>query len=373
MRPGIREAGPPPAGAVAGAPAGRRVRVVEAAPAKVNLGLCVLGRRADGYHELDTVMAAIGLADELELAEAPDLPEGHVSVEVGGPEAGALERSGVPLQESVDAVRPGPPPRNLVLRAAAELVRWVADGGAWPAGWARRGPPFDGASGAAQGPVGVRMRLVKRIPVGAGLGGGSADAAAALRGLNRLWGLGLGPPALEAVAARVGADVAFCVRGGLQRARGAGESLEALPCRLRAACVVVAPHTPVATAEAYRLWDELHPGAGAGGACGRAAARGCPEMDRLVAALSRGRLEEVAGLLRNDLAEAACRLSPATARVLELFSEVGVRGAVAGSGSAAFALASPEQAPALARAMARRLAREGVAAGVFTAPLPVIP
>lgn len=349
------EAGP--GAAVDGADLGPEGRIVEAAPAKLNLGLCVLGRRDDGYHEIDSVMASVEPADELELRPAPELPEGTVRVTVTGPGAGELERSGLPPTESVaveaQALGARPLVRNLVLRAAVELARWAAQAGAGAA------PPTW---------PGVHIRLTKRIPAGAGLGGGSSDAAAALRGLNRLWGLGLGPSELESVAARVGADVAFCVRGGVQRARGIGERLEPLPCRVEAACVIVVPEASVSTPEAYRLWDEAHRD---GRPAAAAAAAGCPEMDALAQALADGDLERVLRHLRNDLAAAACRLSPVTGRLLALLREVGCPGAaVTGSGSAAFAVVAPERAADLEAVLVRRLEAEGIAGRVFVSPLP---
>lgn len=334
-------------------------RIVEAAPAKLNLGLCVLGRRRDGYHAIDSVMASVEPADELELWPAPELPAGTVRVTVTGPGARELERGGLPLAESVDVgaqLRSDRRlvARNLVLRAAVELARWVAQAGggtapeaAWP---------------------GVEIRLTKRIPVGAGLGGGSSDAAAALRGLNRLWGLGLGPSEIESVAARVGADVAFCVRGGVQRARGIGERLDPLPCRVEAACVIVAPEASVSTPEAYRLWDEGH---GHGPTADEAGGDGCPEMDALAQALADGDLEGVLRHLRNDLAGAACRLSPVTGRLLALLREAGYPGAtVTGSGAAVFAVVAPERAADLEAVLVRRLEAEGIAGRVFVSPLP---
>ena len=327
-----------------GEPDGAR-SVRERALSKVNLALCVLGRRPDGYHEIDTVMAAVEPADELALRLEPGQPPGQLSLEVTGPQAQALARAGVPTAERVSAgpaVDGGEAPGNLVLRAALALARRAG-----------RTPPA------------VHMRLVKRIPVGAGLGGGSSDAAAALRALNRLWALGLTEAELEAVGAEVGADVPFCVRGGVQRARGLGERLTPLECRLEAACVVAVPEARVATSEAYRLWDRQRgPSAAPDGG-------GCPDVDALVAALARGELAEVRRRVRNDLAAAACRLSPETARLLSLFEEAGAAGAgVTGSGSAVFALTSPERGPELAEAMRRRAAAAGLAVSVWVSPLP---
>ena len=148
------------------------------APAKVNWTLEVLGPREDGYHEVRTVMQAIDLCDALEVG-----PGEGVRLEVEGPH----EASG----------------DDLVLRAAA-----LVDGG---------------------GGRGARIRLTKRIPVAAGLGGGSSDGAATLRGLNELWGLGLGGERLAEMAAGLGSDVPFFMTGGAALAEGRGERVTPLP------------------------------------------------------------------------------------------------------------------------------------------------
>ncbi|MEW6044964.1 MAG: hypothetical protein AB1609_00540 [Bacillota bacterium] len=318
--------------------------LVEVARAKLNLALCVLGRRPDGYHELDTVMANVEPADELALQLWAGQPPGVVGLAMEGPEAAALERAGLALTEVLplaDAARSG----NLVLRAAAALAR---------------------RAGRSDMPA-VFLRLTKRIPAGAGLGGGSSDAAAALRGLNRLWGLGLGPAELEAVAAAVGADVAFCVRGGVQRARGKGERLEPLASRLTAACLIVAPPETAPTALAYRIWDEEQ-----GGAAARSQ-RGRCQVEDLARALAEGDMGEAARHIANDLASAACRLCPSTGRILEILKEAGCEGvSVSGSGCAAFGLAPPCEAEAVRRRLAGRLAEALPDSRLFVSALPVV-
>jgi 4-diphosphocytidyl-2-C-methyl-D-erythritol kinase len=183
------------------------VPVVERAPAKLNLSLEVIGRRPDGYHDLVTVFQTIDLADELTFEPADRL-----------------------ILECDDPALAGDD--NLVLGAARALA---ADRGA-------------------------RIRLCKRIPVAAGLGGGSADAAAALRGLVRLWGLRITEGTLLGLAATLGADVPFMLRGGTALAEGIGERVEALP-ELEPGWVVV--HTPEAgptdkTTRAYRALRSEH-------------------------------------------------------------------------------------------------------------------
>jgi 4-diphosphocytidyl-2-C-methyl-D-erythritol kinase len=156
------------------------------APAKLNLVLEVTGRRGDGYHEIASVMQTIDLADTVRLDEAAS-----IELEVTGEEQMGVPREG---------------PRNLAYAAAHALAEAAGDAG-----------------------LGVRIELVKRIPAGLGLGGGSSDAAAVLRGLNRLWGLDLGDASMSEVAASVGSDVAFFLRGGGAYVTGRGERVEALP------------------------------------------------------------------------------------------------------------------------------------------------
>ena len=172
------------------------------APAKVNLTFEALGRRADGYHEVRTVLHAISLADEIAFAPADDL---RFAVE--SPDAGA--RSSAASAPAGDD--------NLVLRAARLLRR------------------------EAGVKAGATIRLRKRIPVAAGLGGGSSDAATTLRGLRRLWGLDLDADALRELAAQLGSDVPFFVTGGAALAEGRGERLTPLPPAQGGVVVMASP------------------------------------------------------------------------------------------------------------------------------------
>lgn len=177
-------------------------RLVLNAAAKINLTLEVLGRRTDGYHEIATVMQTVDLSDRLVVEDA-DVLELRTTA------------SDVPTDGT-----------NLALRAAAALR--------------------DGA-GVSRG---ARITLEKRIPVAAGLGGGSADAAAVLVGLNRLWGLRWSPARLAEVAVTLGMDVPFFLHGGAALGTGRGERLEPLAtCAL--ALVLVNPRVAASTAEIY--------------------------------------------------------------------------------------------------------------------------
>lgn len=178
----------------------------EQAPAKVNLDLWVTGRRPDGWHELDSLVVFTAWCDRLRFA-----PDAGLSLELGGPFAPALA-------DTSD---------NLVLRAARRL-----------------------AAGAGRQPD-VRILLEKRIPVAAGLGGGSADAAATLRGLNRLWRLGLSLADLLPVAAGLGADVPACLIGRPTWMRGIGERLEPIEGLAALALVLVNPNRMLPTAAVF--------------------------------------------------------------------------------------------------------------------------
>ena len=184
--------------------------LVEAAQAKLNLSLAITGRRADGFHELVSLVAPVALADTLTL-------------DVGRPLGLTCDDAALPVDGT-----------NLVLKAAAA--------------YARHRP---------SAPTG-HFHLTKRVPHGAGLGGGSADAAAALRLLDRASGDPLGPAELEVLAAEVGSDCPFFVRGQAAVMRGRGERLEILPAAARAALagrkvVLAKPPFGVPTPEAYGL------------------------------------------------------------------------------------------------------------------------
>jgi 4-diphosphocytidyl-2-C-methyl-D-erythritol kinase len=175
--------------------------------AKVNRSLVVLGRRPDGYHEIDTLFQTIDLTDDLRLDE-----DERLTLSIAG--------STLPTDD-----------RNLVLRAARAL------------------------SERAGGDRGARLHLSKRIPVGAGLGGGSADAAATLLGLNALWRLGLTTEELRPVAAAIGSDVAFFLYGGRARGTGRGERIEPLPDPPDESLVLLLPPFGMATPEVYRALE----------------------------------------------------------------------------------------------------------------------
>jgi len=249
------------------------------AHAKINLTLDVAGRCRDGYHELASVMQEIELADTLVL----DMGPSEISLWVDPPVVSAGED-------------------NLVLQAARLLREY---------GQVRQGAV-----------IGLR----KRIPVGAGLGGGSADAAATLLGLNGLWGLHLSPDTLKELGARLGSDIPFCLTGGTALVTGRGEVVEPLAPLPAASLLLVKPPFPVSTAEVYRLWDERGLSGGAG----------TPAM---LAAVAGGDWRAVAGCLANDLEEVTCGLHPEVTAVKRTLWNAGALAVLmSGSGPAVFSL-----------------------------------
>jgi 4-diphosphocytidyl-2-C-methyl-D-erythritol kinase len=257
---------------------GRTRRLELWAAAKVNLGLEVLGRRDDGYHEIATVMQAVDLSDRIILEDAPVLE--------------LLVTSGeVPRDGS-----------NLAARAAAALRD---------------------AAGVERG---ARITLDKRIPVAAGLGGGSTDAAAVLIGLNRLWGLRWRIERLEELAVGLGMDVPFFLHGGAALATARGERLERLeggPLAL----VLVNPGTRVSTAEAY-------------GHVTRALYSDGERVRSVARAIGRRQPARVAAGLDNALEDAVAPAHPEIGRVEAALHAAGALGAaMSGSGPTVLGIA----------------------------------
>jgi 4-diphosphocytidyl-2-C-methyl-D-erythritol kinase len=251
------------------------------APAKINLALQIGPRRADGYHDLDTLFQGIDLADELE-------------VRAGG--------KGIAL--TVEGEDAGPPADNLVVRAARAFIA-VAD---------------------MDRETGIRVKLTKRIPSGAGLGGGSSDAAAMLRALDHLFPDRVDPIELSELAAAIGSDVPFFLGGSpLARGLGRGERLELQSPLPKASGLLVMPPVTVATAEAYAALDRS-----------RAKVRAPAQTSRWKVPR---RWEEVATGATNDFQDVIAAQFPDVGRALEALGKTGPMCALlSGSGAACFAL-----------------------------------
>jgi 4-diphosphocytidyl-2-C-methyl-D-erythritol kinase len=264
------------------------------APAKVNLSLHVLGRRADGYHELDSLVAFADIADELTLD--PALP---LSLAVTGPTA----------QTS------GPATDNLVLKAARALVDRISD--------LRLGT----------------FALTKNLPAAAGIGGGSSDAAAALRLIARLNGLAPDDPRLYDAARSVGADVPVCLDPQPRMMRGAGERLGPALRLPPIPALLVNPGVPVETAAVFRALG-LQPGE----------ARAAPAHPPIADDLAPNDLLTLLRSCRNDLEPQALALQPVIAAVLQLIRrQPGCRLArMSGSGATCFGVFDAGDAAAAA-------------------------
>ena len=268
------------------------------ARAKINWTLDICAKRPDGYHELDMLMHSVALADTLTVEPADEL-----TLEVG--RGGRVPADGA----------------NLALRAANALRE---------------------ATGVQKG---ARLWLGKRIPVAAGMGGGSADAAAVLVGLNRLWGCGLSEAELERIGLTIGADVPFCVRGGLQRARGIGEQLAPLRCARQIWLVVVQPCRGLSTRDVFGRLDL------------RAGVDCRPQTDRAQHALEVGDLRALCASLGNVLQPVAQSLRPEIAQAIEaLRAHEAAAAQMTGSGSAVFGIFDSEAA---ARACMQQLEGKG--------------
>lgn len=255
--------------------------------AKLNLFLRVVGKRSDGYHEIETVFHGIGLSDDIVITPT-DTGTTEVDMALEPPLTGVL-----PALED-----------NLVWRAARQLV----DLGALSAG--------------------VRIEITKRIPMGAGLGGGSGNAAGVLVLLNELWEAEHDEPRLLDIAGELGADVPYCIGGGTVLATGRGEKLTRLPAPEEMWFVLGFTATHLSTRDVYNRWDETESPPGLGSA-------------PLVLALGAGAITEVAGLLHNDLEPPAFEMIPGLQNKKQSLLDAGALGALlSGSGPTLYGVAT---------------------------------
>jgi 4-diphosphocytidyl-2-C-methyl-D-erythritol kinase len=305
--------------AIRPAPAAVTVRV----PAKVNLQLAVGPARPDGFHSLVTVFHAVSLFDEVTV-HAGD----KTAIAVTGDYAAA-----VPLDRS-----------NLAWQAASALARAAS------------------VRGAA-----VRIEIRKRIPVAAGLAGGSADAAATLVACNELWQTGLSTRELSEIGSGLGSDVPFALVGGTAVGRGRGEQLTPALAAGTYHWALALAHEGLSTAQVYATCDRLR---ATRAAAGDQPEPGDPELSLpLMAALRSGDPKQVGPLLSNDLQPAALSLQPVLRRALAEGREHGALGAiVSGSGPTCAFLARDA---ARARELAVALTASGVCRAVARASGPV--
>ena len=257
---------------------------------KINWALAVTGRREDGYHTLDMLLQSVTLEDGLEI-----LPAESLTLQVSGPQR-------VTAGEN-----------NLILKAAALLAERTG---------CRRGAFF---------------KLTKRVPMGAGMGGGSADAAAALLGLNLMWELDLPQEELEAIALKLGADVPFCLRGGLARAQGVGERLRSMAGPPVFHLAVTQPGRGLSTPAVFAGFDALDQ------------TPPNPDADAVEQALAKRDPHLLARAMGNALEPAAIRVCPRILDAIQAMEHYGaLRAQMTGSGSAVIGLYADEDAAARA-------------------------
>ena len=260
------------------------------APAKINLDLRILGRREDGFHELDTILQSIDLADTVSIRCRR------------GPFSVRSRSRGVPRDAS-----------NLIWQAAYRL--WQRIG--------RQGEPRD-----------VSIDLKKKIPIAAGFGGASSNVASALRGLSEVWAPDMSTEVLRNIGAFVGSDVPFFFRGGTVLATGRGECLRSLRSLKSFWLVLVVPPFGVSTPNAYRWWD-------------------CDSVKPATFQRSRGWRRDFS-CLRNDLQHVVTQRYPELGMTIERLSQAGaIYAAMTGSGSAAFGLFHERSDALIARKSAK--------------------
>jgi len=247
------------------------------ARAKINWTLDITGQREDGYHFMDMLMQPVTLSDIIDLEEA---------------DAVTLTCSGTPYLP--------PDEHHLAWRAAMALKQHT---------------------GCEKG---AHIHVHKCIPVGAGMGGGSADAAAVLAGLNQLWQLNLSQDALEAIGLTLGADVPFCLRGGLQHVQGIGEKMTLAPCKKMLPLCVIQPCEGLSTGAVFKAYhgEAVH-------------AR--PHTLQAIEALQQGDLSKLSASLGNVLQSVSETMRPAIGLAIQDLLKAGaVTAWMTGSGSAVF-------------------------------------
>ncbi|MCM3603652.1 4-(cytidine 5'-diphospho)-2-C-methyl-D-erythritol kinase [Robertmurraya korlensis] len=249
------------------------------APAKINLSLDVLHKRSDGFHEVEMIMTTIDLADRVELTF---LEEDTIRIN--------SQNRFVPDDQ-----------RNLAFQAAKLLKERF------------------------QVKAGVHISIEKNIPVAAGLAGGSSDAAATLRGLNKLWKLNLTLDELAELGSEIGSDVSFCVYGGTALAKGRGEKITQLPPPPTCWVVLAKPFIGVSTADVYRRLE--------------LSGISHPNLPAMVEAIKKGSFEGVCDNVGNVLEEVTLKLYPEVAQIKDQMQRFGADAVLmSGSGPTVFAL-----------------------------------
>ncbi|MDP9743573.1 UNVERIFIED_ORG: 4-diphosphocytidyl-2-C-methyl-D-erythritol kinase [Bacillus sp. B2I3] len=255
------------------------MKLMEKAPAKINLALDVLFKRPDGYHEVEMIMTTVDLADRIELKE---ITGNHIQI---------LSHSRFVPDDH----------RNLAYQAAFILKERFGIN------------------------KGVSITIEKNIPVAAGLAGGSSDAAATLRGLNRLWKLGLSMDELAEIGAEIGSDVSFCVYGGTALARGRGEKITHLPAPPKCWVILAKPTIGVSTADIYKRLQTSK--------------MEHPDVPGMISAIMENNYHDVCEGLGNVLEQVTLQLYPEVANIKDQMKTFGADSVLmSGSGPTVFGL-----------------------------------
>jgi len=255
------------------------LKLMEKAPAKINLALDVLFKRPDGYHEVEMIMTTVDLADRIELKE---IKGNHIQI--------LSHNRFVPDDH-----------RNLAYQAAFILKERFGIN------------------------KGVSITIEKNIPVAAGLAGGSSDAAATLRGLNRLWKLGLSMDELAEIGAEIGSDVSFCVYGGTALARGRGEKITHLPAPPKCWVILAKPTIGVSTADIYKRLQTSK--------------MEHPDVPGMISAIMENNYHDVCEGLGNVLEQVTLQLYPEVANIKDQMKTFGADSVLmSGSGPTVFGL-----------------------------------
>lgn len=265
--------------------------ITEFARAKINLTLDILGKREDNFHEVEMIMQSLELADVLQLEKISDGKKFSMDAEK------IFDGEKIPVDE-----------KNLAYRAVLELEKVC-------------GKKFN-----------VAINLQKKIPAAAGLGGGSSDAAAVLRGMNKLFDLKFSEEKLCKIGANIGSDVPFCVIGGTCLAKGRGEILTKLPAMKNFSVVLMKPRGEISTAWAYKTFDELP-----------AEKIFHPPTEKIISLLSQKNYDEAFKNFANVFEPVAMKKFPEIEIYKKKMSATGAKfSMMSGSGSTIFALAEEE-------------------------------
>jgi len=294
------------------------------AHAKINWTLDILGTRPDGYHLMDMLMQSVAMHDTLWLEEADTLlleDAAQTQNADDGVDADSLSSEAVTYDEN-----------NLVFRAARKLREYC------------------------HVQKGARMRLKKNIPSGAGMGGGSADAAAALRGLKELWQLDISEEELLRLGLSLGADIPFMLTGGLARVGGIGEQIVPLSPVPTVHLVMLQPCGGLSTREVFGAFDALDP---------QSLAR--PDTDAAQRALLSGNFASLAPAMNNVLEGVSIQARPAIGEAARALEELGaVRGMMTGSGSVVYGVFQSRETAQAAAATLRSIAQSNGWGDVWT-------